>query len=111
MTAAPSLVREDGYKWGFFDEEEALFKANKGLNHEIVDVMSDIKAEPQWMRDFRHRALDLFRAKQNPAWGTDQLNDIDFENIHYYVRATDRDETSWEDVPAYIKDTFDKLGI
>jgi len=111
MTTAEAIIKEGGYKWGFFDPEEALFKANKGLTHEIIDVMSDMKDEPQWMRESRHRALDIFRQKQNPPWATDQLNDIDFDNIHYYVKATDRDESSWEDVPEYIKRTFDKLGI
>ena len=111
MTTAEAIIKEGGYKWGFFDPEEALFKSNKGLTHEIIDVMSDMKKEPQWMRDSRHRALDIFRQKQNPPWGSEQLNDIDFDGIHYYVKATDRDESSWDDVPEYIKRTFDKLGI
>ena len=111
MTTTPELVREDGYKWGFFDEEEALFKANKGLTAEIVNTISDLKDEPQWMRDFRLRALDLFHEKENPPWGTELLETIDFDDIHYFVRATDRDERSWEDVPEYIRRTFDKLGI
>ncbi|MCE7928362.1 MAG: Fe-S cluster assembly protein SufB [Candidatus Sumerlaeia bacterium] len=111
MTAKPDLIRDEGYKWGFYDEEEALFKANKGLTPEIINTISDIKEEPQWMREFRLRALEIFRQKQDPPWGTPQLKEIDFENIHYYVKATDRDERSWEDVPDYIRDTFDKLGI
>jgi Fe-S cluster assembly protein SufB len=74
-------------------------------------MMSDMKSEPDWMRAFRHKALDLFLSKENPPWGTDQLDEIDFDNIHYYVRATDRDERSWDDVPEYIRNTFDKLGI
>ena len=111
MTTAPEAIREDGYKWGFHDEEEALFKANKGLTEEIVQTLSDIKEEPQWMRDFRMKSLRLFREKSNPTWGTDELENIDFDDIHYYVRATDRDERSWDDVPDYIRDTFDKLGI
>jgi len=111
MTSAPDLIRDEGYKWGFHDEDEALFKANKGLTHELIDVMSNMKEEPDWMREFRHRALDTFREKQDPPWGTPQLKEIDFDDIHYYVRATDRDERSWEDVPEYIKNTFDRLGI
>ncbi|MBI2765619.1 MAG: Fe-S cluster assembly protein SufB [Chloroflexi bacterium] len=111
MTTAPELIKQEGYKFGFFDEEEALFKANKGLTPEIVEMISRMKDEPKWMLEFRLRALELFRSKPNPPWATEQLNDIDFENIHYFVRATDRDERSWEDVPGYIKDTFDKLGI
>jgi Fe-S cluster assembly protein SufB len=110
---APVIRTEESYKdkWGFFDEEEALFKANKGLTPEIVAMISEMKDEPQWMRDFRLRALELFHQKQNPPWATDTLDEIDFDNIHYFVRATDRDERSWEDVPEYIKKTFDKLGI
>ena len=112
MTSTPEqLVREDGYKWGFFDEEEALFKANKGLTPEIVQTISEMKDEPQWMRDFRLDALERFQEMENPPWGTDLLETIDFDNIHYFVRATDRDERSWDDVPEYIRDTFDKLGI
>ncbi|HEY4668167.1 MAG TPA: Fe-S cluster assembly protein SufB [Tepidiformaceae bacterium] len=111
MTAEAGLIREDAYKYGFFDPEEALFKANKGLTPELVSLISDMKDEPQWMREFRLRALDYFRAREDPAWGSPQLKDIDFDNIHYFVRATDRDEQSWDDVPEYIRRTFDKLGI
>jgi len=111
MTAEAGLIREDAYKYGFFDPEEALFKANKGLTPELVKLISDMKDEPQWMRDFRLRALDYFRAREDPAWGSPQLKEIDFDNIHYFVRATDRDERSWDDVPEYIRRTFDKLGI
>ncbi len=111
MTAEAGLIREDAYKYGFFDPEEALFKANKGLTPELVNLISNMKDEPQWMREFRLRALDYFRAREDPAWGSSQLKDIDFDNIHYFVRATDRDERSWDDVPEYIRRTFDKLGI
>ena len=111
MTTPAELIREGGYKWGFHDEDEAFFKANKGVTHELIDVMSTMKDEPGWMREFRHRSLDLFLEKSDPSWGSPQLKDIDFNDIHYYVRATDRDERSWEDVPEYIKNTFDRLGI
>ncbi len=111
--AAPVIRTEESYteKWGFHDDETALFKANKGLTTEIVNKISEIKDEPQWMREFRLNALETFRGKQNPPWATEELNGIDFDNIHYYVRATDRDERSWDDVPEYIRKTFDKLGI
>ena len=111
MTAKPDLIREDGYKWGFFDEEESLFKAHKGLTPEIVNTISDIKEEPEWMRAFRLRALEIFRKKQDPPWAAPELKTIDLEDIHYYVKATDRDEQSWDDVPEYIRKTFDRLGI
>ena len=81
MTSAPDLIRDEGYKWGFHDEDEALFKANKGLTHELVDVMSNMKEEPDWMREFRHRALDTFREKKDPPWGTSQLQEIDFDEL------------------------------
>jgi len=110
MTTAPeSIVSE--YKYGFYDPEEALFKSNKGLTAEIVEMISKMKDEPQWMLEFRLKAFETFKQKQNPPWATEQLDDIDFDDIHYFVRATDRDERSWDDVPEYIRRTFDKLGI
>jgi len=113
MTTTPQtpVIKEDQYKWGFYDPEEALFKSKPGLTEEIVSMISEMKAEPQWMRDQRLRALRIFREKQNPPWATEQLDEIDFDSIHYFVRATDRDERSWDDVPEYIRRTFDKLGI
>ena len=111
MSNKTETIKNDDYEWGFHDEEEALFKANKGLTPEIVKTISKMKNEPQWMLDFRLRSLDLFFEKKNPSWGSELLETIDFDNIHYYVRATDRDEKDWDDVPDYIRDTFDKLGI
>ncbi len=113
MTTAPQtpVIKDDQYKWGFFDKEEAMFKAKAGLNEEIVAMISDMKDEPAWMKEQRLRAYRLFREKSNPAWGGEQLEEIDFDSIHYFVRATDRDERSWDDVPEYIRRTFDKLGI
>jgi Fe-S cluster assembly protein SufB len=99
-------------KYGFSDPEEYLHKAPKGLNHEVVEMISRYKKEPQWMLDFRHRALDTFLAKPMPRWGnTELLGSIDFADIHYYIRPTDRLATDWEDVPENIKNTFAKLGI
>ena len=110
---APVIHGEETYaeKWGFHDSEKALFTSTRGLTPDIVNMISDMKDEPEWMREFRLHSLELFREKQNPPWGTDQLNDIEFDNIRYYVKATDRDERSWDDVPEYIRNTFDKLGI
>lgn len=65
MTTAPETIVSE-YKYGFFDEEEALFKANKGLNADIVNMISDMKGEPQWMREFRLRSLEIFQQKQDP---------------------------------------------
>jgi Fe-S cluster assembly protein SufB len=109
--AARDVVGE--YEWGFHDEEKPLFKAEKGLNEEIVRYISGVKDEPEWMLEFRLDALRTFWEKENPSWAgsPEVLGAIDFDNIHYYVSATDRDAGNWDDVPQYIKDTFDKLGI
>ncbi len=106
---APVSSRSE-YEFGFHDDVEALVKLPKGLSREVVNTISDIKDEPEWMRKLRLKALDHFNARPMPEWGG-ELGDIDFNDIHYYVRATDRDESSWEDVPDYIRDTYDKLGI
>ncbi len=111
MTTNAQLIREDGYKWGFHDDDEALFKSKRGLTSEIVNTISDMKNEPAWMREFRLRSLEIFRQKSDPTWGSELLKDIDFDSIHYYVRPTDKNERSWDDVPEYIRNTFDKLGI
>jgi Fe-S cluster assembly protein SufB len=100
-------------KYGFSNPDEAkdyFFKSGRGLNHEIVDAISSHKNEPDWMRKFRHKSLDYFLARPLPQWGGN-LNEIDFENIYYYIRPTEKQADSWEDLPADIKDTWDKLGI
>src|SRR5579885_71694 len=106
-----SPLPED-YRHGFHDPENYVFKSEKGLTRGIVERISAMKDEPQWMRDFRLRALEIFQSKPMPAWGdTALLSEIDFANIHYFVKSTDKTERSWDDVPDDIKDTFDKLGI
>jgi Fe-S cluster assembly protein SufB len=103
-------VKTEEYKFGFHDDDKPLFKAKRGLNADVVAEISDMKSEPSWMREFRLKALDYFEQKSNPSWGGD-LSPIDYQNIFYFVRATDKNVQSWEDVPEYIKNTFDKLGI
>lgn len=98
------------YQYGFHDQENAVFKAKKGLNHGIVDQISDHKNEPDWMRQFRHEALDIFFSKPMPNWGAD-LSGIDFEDIHYYLKPSSGTEKNWDDVPESIKNTFERLGI
>jgi len=100
----------DYERYGFHKPEKYLVKMEKGLSRWVVEEISAYKSEPDWMRDFRLRALDIFLRKPTPTWGPD-LSGVDFDNIHYYVRPTDRPEHNWDDVPADIKDTFDKLGI
>ena len=79
-------------RYGFHDSEESYdFKSKKGIDHEIVEMISRYKQEPEWMREIRHEALDIFLSKPMPRWGsTKLLGDIDFDNIHYYVRASER---------------------
>jgi Fe-S cluster assembly protein SufB len=111
MAVKPQDLTKD-YKYGFSDPEQYSFKSSRGLNREIVEKISSYKNEPDWMRQFRLRSLEIFQRKPMPAWPVARLTDIDFDNIYYYVRPTEKGaEKSWEDVPSYIKDTFDKLGI
>lgn len=98
------------YQYGFHVDSKALYKAKKGLTAEIVREISRQKNEPAWMLDFRIKALNIFYAKPMPKWGGD-LSGIDFENIHYYLKPSDRPARSWEEVPQEIKDTFDRLGV
>ena len=113
-TVDPTIRNTVGeYKWGFHDKEKPLFMAEEGLTEGLVREMSAMKEEPEWMLAVRLEALETFYRLENPKWAgaPDVLDAIDFDNIHYYVKATDTDSSNWEDVPEYIKDTFDKLGI
>ena len=111
-TETPKLDPREGYteKYGFHDTEQSVFKSRRGLDREIVAQISDLKGEPAWMRDYRLKALEIFEKKPLPTWGPD-LSTIDFQNIYYYVKPTSEEAKSWEDVPADMKRTFDKLGI
>src|SRR5947199_5846199 len=98
-------------RYGFHDAENYLYKAPKGLNREIVEKISEFKDEPQWMRDFRLKALEHFLARPMPTWGSPSLAQVDFDNIHYFVRASEKASRSWDEVPEDVKNTFDRLGI
>src|SRR6266516_580082 len=97
-------------KYGFRADENYFFKSGRGLSHELVDAISSHKDEPDWMRKFRHKSLEYFLARPLPNWGGD-LSGIDFENIFYYIRPTEKQASSWEELPTEIRDTWDKLGI
>ena len=96
-------------KYNFRTESKAVFKARKGLDKEIVAQISEIKDEPQWMRDFRMEALDIFHSKPMPKWGG--AIDLNFQDIYYYLKPTNGQGKTWDEVPQEIKDTFEKLGI
>ena len=108
----PKLDPREGYteKYGFHDAEQFVFKSRRGLDQEIVAQISDMKGEPAWMREYRLKSLEIFEKKPMPTWGPD-LSTIDFQNIYYYVKPTSEEARSWDDVPADMKRTFDKLGI
>jgi len=96
-------------KYDFQTPATPVFKARKGLDREIVAQISEMKEEPEWMRDFRLQSLDIFDSKPMPHWGGDI--DIDFQDVYYYLKPTDEQGKSWDDVPDEIKETFDRLGI
>jgi len=101
----------DYSKYDFKDSTEMyVHLSKKGLSKDTVREISKLKDEPQWMLDFRLRAYDAFMKKPMPQWGGD-LNKIDFQNIYYYAKASDKTEKNWDDVPENVKNTFDKLGI
>ncbi len=102
-------VKEE-YRYGFYDEIQPVFKAERGLSHRVIDQISDQKKEPEWMRQFRHEALDIFLSKPLPTWGAD-LSGINFDEIYYYLRPTETQGRSWDEVPESIKNTFERLGI
>ncbi|GAC1308216.1 MAG: Fe-S cluster assembly protein SufB [Vulcanimicrobiaceae bacterium] len=112
VAVAPEALIED-YRHGHHDSEETYrFKSDKGLNREIVERISAMKNEPDWMLQFRLKAYETFRSKPMPEWGDKALlEEINFDDIRYFVKAGDRAEVSWDDVPADIKKTFDRLGI
>jgi Fe-S cluster assembly protein SufB len=98
-------------KFGFHDPETGYaYKAPKGLSREVVESISEYKDEPQWMREFRLKALEHFESRPTPNWGGN-LGQIDFDDIHYFVRASEKNSRDWSEVPEDIKNTFDRLGI
>jgi Fe-S cluster assembly scaffold protein SufB len=112
-SALRGLRTEDSYleKYGFhFSDENYTFRSRPGIDAEIVAEISHIKGEPAWMTEFRLKSYETFMAKPMPTWGGD-MSGIKFDEIFYYVRATDTDTANWDEVPADIKETFDRLGI
>jgi Fe-S cluster assembly protein SufB len=96
-------------KYDFRTDSKAVFKARKGLDVEIVNQISEMKNEPEWMRQFRLKSLEIFHSKPMPTWGG--AIDVNFQDIFYYLKPTDKQGRTWDEVPQEIKDTFDKLGI
>jgi Fe-S cluster assembly protein SufB len=112
MSEDAKILEDIGqYKYGFHDRDDNYtFKSQKGLNREVVENISRMKEEPQWMLDFRLKALEHFQKRPMPNWGP-TLKDLNFDEIYFYVKPTEKSEKSWDDVPDDIKRTFDKLGV
>ncbi|WP_439331484.1 Fe-S cluster assembly protein SufB [Nonomuraea candida] len=110
VTDRPELEGLGNYKFGWADPDAAGAAAKRGLSEEVVRNISALKSEPEWMLDLRLKGLRLFDRKPLPTWGSD-LTGIDFDNIKYFVRSTEKQAASWDELPEDIKNTYDKLGI
>ena len=109
-TSHPELDGLGRYEYGWHDPDVAGSTARRGINEDVVREISALKNEPQWMLDLRLKGLRLFEKKPMPTWGSN-LSGIDFDNIKYFVRSTEKQATSWEELPDDIKSTYDRLGI
>ncbi len=98
------------YKYGFKDPESFVFKTRRGLDQHVVEQISEMKGEPQWMLDFRLKALAHFMQRPMPTWGGD-LSKLNLDEIFFYTKPTDKEGRTWDEVPDNIKNTFDRLGI
>jgi Fe-S cluster assembly protein SufB len=112
MTEELVIDRKESYKekYGFSDSNSYVYRIDKGLSPDVVKEISGIKGEPKWMLDFRLRALEIFYKKPMPSFGGD-LSKLNFDDIYYYIKPSDRKGRTWEEVPDKVKNTFDKLGI
>ena len=109
MTVTEQVAKSE-YKYGFHDNNVNIETFDKGLSEDVVRRISEIKSEPEWMLEYRLKALDIFYKKPMPTWGGD-MSGINFDNIIYYVKPSDKQENDWDDVPDEIRKTYDKLGI
>ncbi|MBR3118608.1 MULTISPECIES: Fe-S cluster assembly protein SufB [Oceanobacillus] len=107
---AKKMPEMEEYKYGFHDKDVSVFRTERGLTRKVVEEISKMKEEPQWMLDYRLKALEHFYERPMPQWGGD-LSELDFDEIVYYVKPSEKQGRTWDEVPAEIKETFDKLGI
>ncbi|MEV7968037.1 Fe-S cluster assembly protein SufB [Sphaerisporangium sp. NPDC088356] len=110
VTDRPELEGLGNYKFGWADSDVAGATARRGLSEDVVRNISALKSEPEWMLDLRLKGLRLFGKKPMPSWGSD-LSGIDFDKIKYFVRSTEKQAATWDELPADIKNTYDRLGI
>ncbi|MDD5368914.1 MAG: Fe-S cluster assembly protein SufB [Anaerolineaceae bacterium] len=109
-TSTEFLDKLGDYRYGFSDPDTSVFNTGRGLNRQVVGQISAMKGEPEWMLQFRLKALDHFMVRPMPTWGAD-LSGLKLDDIYYYVKPSESSGRNWEDVPDTIKQTFDKLGI
>ncbi|MCW2503870.1 MAG: sufB, partial [Actinomycetia bacterium] len=110
LTQDEQIASLGNYEFGWSDTDTAGATARRGLNEDVVRNISALKNEPEWMLALRLKGLKLFGKKPMPTWGSD-LSGIDFDNIKYFVRSTEKQAATWDDLPAEIKNTYDRLGI
>jgi len=110
LTQSETIASLGNYAFGWADSDAAGTNARRGLSTDVVADISAKKSEPEWMLESRLKGLSLFERKPMPRWGAD-LSGIDFDNIKYFVRSTEKQAATWDDLPADIKNTYDKLGI
>ena len=110
MATTAADLQAKTYKYGWHDSGKSVFEPKRGLSEAVVREISERKNEPKWMLDTRLKALKQFLARPMPRWGSD-LSGIDFDNIFYYIKSTEKQANSWEDLPEDIKNTYDRLGI
>ncbi len=110
MSSQPAAVDIGDYQYGFSYPDRSVFRTKPGLDEEVVRAISEAKGEPEWMRQFRLRSYRAFLRKPMPGWGAD-LSELSFEDMVYYARPMADQKRSWEDVPADIKETFERIGI
>ena len=101
---------QDEYTAGFADEDTSVFNTGRGISREVVETISRIKGEPEWVLEYRLKAFEAFEKMAVQEWGPD-LSDLNFDDYIYYIRPADKKSSSWEEVPETIKNTFDRLGI
>src|SRR5213079_1987929 len=110
MSTQLDNTQQQAYSAGFHMAENYTFKSERGLSRKIVEQISEMKGEPDWMRQFRLKSLSLFEKRPMPTWGAD-LSGIHFDDIYYYIKPVQEQGKTWDDIPSEIKDTFDRLGI
>ena len=110
MATRAEDLQFDTYQYGWHDDVTPVFEPKKGLSRDVIAEISEMKQEPEWMRKLRLKAYEQFRRRPVPNWGAD-LSAIDFDDIYYFIRSTEEQANSWEDLPAEIRETYDKLGI